>query len=175
MTPSAETSAYLSNAEIRRAPMESPHVSAAIFPQMPRRRSEVSPPLSWLTSAFSHLESLQRLREDWDGEKSPPPSREIVGSARSFLDNYIGAMDGKVPLGAPQIEPTRVGGILLSWEHGAHELEVDFATSAVATFVYVNHDTGETRSGILCSDNLPPSDDNLKFLDIVLRFFMCPA
>jgi hypothetical protein len=171
MTVFPETSAYLSDAQVQRAPMPVPRTSAdAIFLRPAQHRADMQVP-AWRTTASQRLASLRHLKADWDGENSPPPSIEIIKSVNSFLENCVARIGGDLPI----IEPTRVGGVLLSWQRGSDDLEVDFQVPDVATFVYLNHDSQEADSGILCSDDQPAAPDTLRYLELMQNHFLCQA
>ena len=42
----------------------------------------------------------------------------------------------------PHVAPTRSGGVLLEWEQGPHQLEIQFDDGERGSFVYVNRETG---------------------------------
>ena len=91
------------------------------------------------------IQALGALPENWDGYGAAAPRAEILTAAMAFLQtlrNRPGHTD-------PDIAPTRIGGVLLSWDHGPHQLDVEFDSPGRAEYAYLNRDTDESASGVL--------------------------
>ncbi len=89
------------------------------------------------------IQALRALPENWDGYGAASPCSDILTAAIAFLQTLRhgpGYTD-------PEIAPTRVGGVLLSWEHGPHQLDVEFDSPVKAEFAYLNRETDESATG----------------------------
>ena len=89
--------------------------------------------------------ALSSLPENWDGYGAASPRSDILTAAIAFLQTLRhgpGYSD-------PDIAPTRIGGVLLSWEHGPHLLDVEFDSPERAEFAHLNRETDESVSGVL--------------------------
>lgn len=91
------------------------------------------------------LEALRDLPENWDGYGAARPAPGPIDVAIGFL-RRCGAQRA-IP--QPHVAPTRTGGVLLEWEQGPHQLEIQFDDEQRGSFVYVNRQTGETAHGTL--------------------------
>ena len=95
------------------------------------------------------IQALRALPENWDGYGAASPRWDILAAVGEFLQplrHGSGYTD-------PDIAPTRIGGVLLSWEHGPHRLDVEFDSPENAEFAYLNRETDESATGVL---TLPP-------------------
>jgi hypothetical protein len=117
---------------------------------------------AWINEAMNYLDSLASMRENWDGYNAAAPDRAILASAASFLRSYVRGF--RPP--APSISPTRAGGVLFEWENGPHEIEVQLVSQTAASWVYLNTETGEERSGALFTDSTDP-----KFVTLMQQHF----
>ncbi len=70
--------------------------------------------------ALKALCELRNLPEDWDSYGSPSPTGYAVDAGCSFIVNYLRDED---PM--PWVSPVSGGGIQLSWEKQANELNLD--------------------------------------------------
>jgi hypothetical protein len=108
-----------------------------------------------MSRAIEQLEAMRHLGENWDGYGAAPSRAEAIDLAIEFLHHCQASM----AMPEPYVTPTRVGGVLLAWESGPHELEVEFNDPDHGSFVYLNRETGENATGSLASRNthgMPP-------------------
>lgn len=96
-----------------------------------------------MATVIEQLEAMRHVPDNWDGYGGAAPRQEVVDSAIVFLRHLA----GPGPLPEPFVTPTRRGGVLLAWEQGPHQLEVEFEDTRQGSFVYLNRDTGETATG----------------------------
>jgi hypothetical protein len=96
-----------------------------------------------MATSIDQLEAMRDLPENWDGYGGAAPRAEMIDAAIQFLRSLTG---GEVRP-EPFVTPTRTGGVLLAWELGPHQLEVEFDTSDKGSYVYLNQQTGETATG----------------------------
>ncbi len=98
-----------------------------------------------MATVIEQLEAMRNLPENWDGYGAAPPRSGPIDAAIGFLRQC----SGQTALPDPYVTPTRAGGVLLDWEQGSHQLEIEFDDSNHGSFVYVNRETGENASGNL--------------------------
>ena len=104
---------------------------------------------AWLPSVKQRMQDLLALPENWDSYGAVRPNAKVVTAAAQWLESVCGSVD----LLPPMINPTRTGGVLLLWEAGPHELEVDFESPRSATFVYTDEESGDTASRNMIEDH----------------------
>jgi hypothetical protein len=100
-----------------------------------------------MATVAEQLEAMRDLPENWDGYGAAPPGSGPIDAAIGFLRHCGARMD----LPQPYVAPTRSGGVLLEWEQGPHQVEIQFDDGERGSFVYVNRETGETTHGTLLS------------------------
>jgi len=100
-----------------------------------------------MATVTEQLEAMRGLPENWDGYGAARPGPGPIDAAINFL-RQCGA---RMALPQPYVAPTRSGGVLLEWEQGPHQLEIQFDDGERGSFVYVNRETGETAHGTLMS------------------------
>jgi hypothetical protein len=107
-----------------------------------------------MAAVIDQLEAMRHLPENWDGYGGAPPSAEAIDAALTFL-RYCQA---QMAVPDPYVTPTRAGGVLLEWEQGPHQLEVEFDGAMSGSFVYLNRESGEIATGtvVLARDSTPP-------------------
>ena len=108
-----------------------------------------------MATPYEQLQAMRTLPENWDGYGADSPRGDILSAASEFL-RVIQQAPGYTD---PYIVPTRIGGVLLAWEHGPHQLEVDFESPQKAAFVYLNRETDESATGVLALspvNHIPP-------------------
>jgi hypothetical protein len=93
-----------------------------------------------MATPLEQLEAMRKMPENWDGYGGAAPREDVIDAAIRFLSQILGT--GGVP--EPFVSPTRIGGVLIEWELGAHELEVEFSSLDRASFLYMNTETGKT-------------------------------
>jgi hypothetical protein len=94
-----------------------------------------------MATALEQLEAMRQLPENWDGYGGAASRPELIDAALHFLRGHAAASP------PPFVTPTRVGGVLLEWEQGPHQLEVEIDSPEGGSFVYLNHETGESARG----------------------------
>lgn len=98
-----------------------------------------------LARSLAQLDALRSLPENWDGYHGAAPRVELIDRVTRFLEFW----NDYLPLPAPHISPTRTGGVLVEWERGPHQLEVEFDPPADVTFAYLRAGSDESASGSL--------------------------
>lgn len=109
---------------------------------------------NWWSQAEQEFLSFLNLGTDWDGDGSAAPRQDLVLSGWGLLQDL--AKQCAFP--APYIEPTRTGGVLFSWDHGSHQLEIQIVSKDAATYVYLDRQTRQTVTGYLFRGDLSQSD-----------------
>jgi hypothetical protein len=98
-----------------------------------------------MATVIEQLELMRDLPENWDGYSAAPPRPGPIDAAIAFVRHCT----TRLALPAPYVAPTRAGGVLLEWEQGPHQLEVEFDDADRGSFVYLNRETGEQATGTL--------------------------
>jgi hypothetical protein len=101
-----------------------------------------------MATATEQLEAMRGLPENWDGYGAAAPGSGPIDAAIGFL-RQCGA---RLAVLQPYVAPTRSGGVLLEWEQGPHQLEIQFDDAERGSFVYLNRETGETAHGTVLSN-----------------------
>lgn len=75
---------------------------------------------AWLPESIAQMESLQRLRDNWDGEGAPAIRPASIQGAAAALQVLAAAGYPK-----PRVFPGTGGGVLLEWSIGdvSYELQ----------------------------------------------------
>lgn len=101
-----------------------------------------------MATADAQLQAMRQLEENWDGYGAAAPQAHVIDLAREFV-GLIEALLRKraVALNVLHVSPTRTGGILVEWEDGAMEHEVEINPDQSFGFLHHNKTTGhiETR------------------------------
>jgi hypothetical protein len=85
-----------------------------------------------MATVIERLEAMRNLPERWDGYGAAPPRPGPIDAAIGFLRQCR----DRTALPDPSVTPTRSGGVLLDWEQGSHQLEIEFSDSDHGSFVY---------------------------------------
>ena len=116
-----------------------------------RRPKSLNAP-EWLSPAKTFLEGLIAIEKNWDGYGAASTQPDILCSAIDLL----GVLASKLGVKAPEISPTRTGGVIFEWESDGHELEIQLVSSDAASYVYSNMSEGSMCSGALFTDDFDP-------------------
>ncbi|MBY0230386.1 MAG: hypothetical protein K2W96_13970 [Gemmataceae bacterium] len=107
-----------------------------------------------MATVLEQLEAMRSVPENWDGYGAAAPRGDIIESAIEFWRS----LQGRPALRDPYVTPTRIGGVLFDWEHGPHQLEVEFEGGSKAVFVYLNRETDESATGsVILRREKPPA------------------
>ena len=93
----------------------------------------------WLPRLLDWLQGLRQVKENWDGYHADAPRPEMIEAASDF----IRALAERLPIAEPNAYPTRTGGVQFAWEHGPHQVEVEFDPEGPNSFLYLNAETDE--------------------------------
>lgn len=108
-----------------------------------------------MATAIEQLEAMRDMPENWDSYGAAPPRSASIDAAIRFLRQCT----ERIALPQPYVVPTRSGGVLLEWEQGPHQLEIQFDDADRGSFVYLNRETDENAHGTLVptrSTTIPP-------------------
>jgi hypothetical protein len=98
-----------------------------------------------MATASEQLQAMRSLKEDWDGYGAAPPQAEVIDLALAFV-GLVEAMRRKVAPGDLHVSPTRVGGVLIEWEEGPREHEVEIDPDRSISFLHHDKSSGRLES-----------------------------
>jgi hypothetical protein len=101
-----------------------------------------------MATPAEQLHAMHDLTENWDGYGAAAPQAHVLDLARELVGLLETGLR-KSP-GAPpdlHVSPTRIGGILIEWESGTMQHEVEINPDGSIGFLHLNRSTGhvETR------------------------------
>ncbi|MFO0965611.1 MAG: hypothetical protein U0793_08520 [Gemmataceae bacterium] len=102
-----------------------------------------------MATLTEQLETMRGLNENWDGYGAAAPRGEIVELAREFVA-LIEALTRKRGAGWEiHVSPTRVGGVLIEWDDGETEHEVDISPDQTFAFLHLTKATGHIETSLV--------------------------
>lgn len=154
-----DDSAVLVDADVR---IETLDDSNGVLSEQTHRPTD---PPEWVKPVKSQLIAMFNLTDNWDGEGGEAPAVDVIRSAIGFVE----FVSRNVAVERPHVSPTRCGDVLLEWESGPHQLEVEVEALApsAASYVYLNTETDEEWSGALFRND---ADDG-RFLKTLRELF----
>lgn len=93
-------------------------------PRSARVRVAADRPPQWLSPILDRLNQLLSLPPGWDSYSA---KQVELAAARRVLDLLVATMADRTP--APQVVPTRQGGVQLEWHQSAIDLEIEVPPS----------------------------------------------
>jgi hypothetical protein len=89
------------------------------------------------------LQAMRLLKDNWDGYGAAAPQAHVIDVAREFV-GLIEAVLTKRTATPPtlHVSPTRIGGVLVEWEDGLMEHEVEINPDQSFGFLHRNKTTG---------------------------------
>jgi len=87
--------------------------------------------------SVQRLLSLKNLERDWDSYGSQPPSEAAIAMGLTLLKGLVDV--GLENLTTPRINPVSGGGVLLEWEAGSRELELELLSGGVVRYLKIEH------------------------------------
>jgi hypothetical protein len=101
----------------------------------------------WLFSALRDVDNLERLRENWDGHGSPPPSPAARQKTRQLLASVTNSQ-----LPRPSIIPFSGGLVAVIWEAGQRQLQLSIYPDGCVVYALEDGDDvvldGELRGPV---------------------------
>lgn len=96
---------------------------------------------------FDQWEAMRRMGENWDGYGAAAPQARIIDLAREFasLLEVILANSSTIPAEF-HANPTRLGGVLIDWEDGRTEHEVELNPDYSISFLHRDKHTGDIQT-----------------------------
>lgn len=94
------------------------------------------------------LQAMRLLGENWDGYGAAAPQAHVIELAREFVNLIETLLRKRTETPGPvHVSPTRTGGILIEWQDGVMQHEVDINPDQTFAFLHLNTATGhiETR------------------------------
>jgi hypothetical protein len=105
-----------------------------------------------MAAIIEQLEAMRQLGENWDGYGGAAPRPEVIDLAQDFVRLFQAAVRRGVAANgeALHVSPTRIGGVLIGWDDGRMEHEVELNPDGSIGFLHLNKQTRqiETRQFI---------------------------
>src|SRR5438105_660170 len=100
-----------------------------------------------MATPIEQLEAMRGLGENWDGYGAAAPQASLIDLAQEFT-GLIEALLRKstTAAGVLHVSPTRVGGILIDWEDGSMEHEVELNPDRSIGFLHRTKTTGQIQT-----------------------------
>jgi hypothetical protein len=100
-----------------------------------------------VATSNDQLQAMRHLAANWDGYGAAAPESSVVDLAQEFTA-LIEAMVAKSSCGPSllHLSPTRTGGILIEWEGGDMQHELEINPDGSIGFLHLNKKTGHTET-----------------------------
>ncbi len=107
-----------------------------------------------MAKPIEQLEAMRRLGENWDGYGAAAPQAKVIDLAQEFID-LLDAMIVRFSVAPAEfhVSPTRVGGILIDWEDGPIEHEMELSPDGSIGFLHHNKGTGSITTRKFVADS----------------------
>jgi hypothetical protein len=101
-----------------------------------------------MATTVEQLEAMRKLAENWDGYGGAAPLLEVIDRARAFVGRMEAAEAEEL-----YVSPTRIGGVLIEWEDGVIDHEIEFDPDGSIHSLRFNRETKqiETSEGAMLS------------------------
>jgi hypothetical protein len=96
----------------------------------------------------TQLKAMRLLEENWDGYGAAAPQTHVIELACEFVPLLEALLEVRSSTPGPvHVSPTRIGGVLIQWEDGIMQHEVEINPDQSFAFLHLNTATGhiETR------------------------------
>src|SRR5438552_2752525 len=100
-----------------------------------------------MATVNDQLQAMNSLTENWDGYGAAAPTTDAIALAQEFvgliegMPNKPAGNDGLV-----HVTPTRIGGVLIEWENGDWEHEVEIDPDRSIRFLHHQKTTGQIET-----------------------------
>jgi hypothetical protein len=89
------------------------------------------------------LQTMRLLGENWDGYGAAAPQAHVIELAREFVGLIEVLLRKRADVPSPlHVSPTRIGGVLIEWQDGAMQHEVQIDPDQSFAFLHLNTATG---------------------------------
>jgi hypothetical protein len=96
-----------------------------------------------MVTAATQLQAMRLLEDNWDGYGAAAPKAHVLDLARGFVGLIEALLTKRTAVpGILHVSPTRIGGILVEWEDGLMEHEVEINPDQSFGFLHRNKTTG---------------------------------
>ena len=91
----------------------------------------------------TQLQAMRLLSENWDGYGAAAPQPQVVDLAREFVSLIEALLRSRdISPDVVHVSPTRTGRILIEWEDGVMQHEVEINPDNSFAFLHLNKITG---------------------------------
>lgn len=95
----------------------------------------------------TQLQAMRQLAENWDGYGAAPPQSHVIDLAREFVSLVEALLQRReVRPGVVHVSPARTGGVLIEWQDGVMEHEVEIDPDQSLSFLHHNTVTGDIET-----------------------------
>lgn len=99
-----------------------------------------------MAAAGEQLEAMRKLSENWDGYGAAPPRHDLIDLAQELVALLMAGRGNGVHPPTVHVAPTRIGGVLLEWEDGVREHEVEINPDGSISFLHTTKATQEMET-----------------------------
>jgi len=99
-----------------------------------------------MATANEQLEAMRSLRENWDGYAAAAPRPHIIDLAQELVTLIEPMLQQRQADCVLHVSPTRVGGVLIEWQNGLIEHEVDLSPDGSIGFLHRHSATGQIET-----------------------------
>lgn len=93
------------------------------------------------------LEAMRQLQKNWDGYAAERPAAHVIEAAREFVRLIQVVLKTRTAARETlRVSPTRIGGILVEWDEGDLQHEVEIDPDQSFSFLHFNEVTGHTET-----------------------------
>jgi hypothetical protein len=111
-----------------------------------------------MATPIDQLEAMRSLAENWDGYGAAAPWATAIDLAQEFVGLVEAMLQKKSTSNSCtlHVSPTRIGGVLIEWENGAMQHEVEISPDRSIGFLHLDKTTGQIETRKFSAGPLHP-------------------
>jgi hypothetical protein len=110
-----------------------------------------------MATPIEQLQAMRNLVENWDGYGAAAPSETAIDLAQEFVSLVETILKKSTSNSCVlHVGPTRNGGVLIEWEDGARQHEVEISPDRSIGFLHLDKTTGQIETRKFSAGPLHP-------------------